>query len=228
MRHLPAVFTAILVALVAAGCRSTDTAANTETPMAAGPALVTALGRIEPKDGIRPRRRAVAALGRDRDAPRRGRATGSQRGPAARRARLAGGRRGGGGEGTGGARATPRSRSAASARSMAQRIVSQEALDTAQLHVDTARADLVGCAGRARSGRRSGPPSPGRSCRSSPAPARTRRAQRVRRDRAERRDVRRRRGLRDGHRPRADGAARDRHERGASTARSTASSIASA
>jgi HlyD family secretion protein len=142
MRHLPAVFTAILVALVAAGCRSTDTAANTETPMAAGPALVTALGRIEPRDGIRrvagPSRPSVVIsrlLVEEGD-----RVQVDQ--PLAELDSL-----------TADAAAVTKARAALKNAELelgrirpliAQRIAAQEALDTAQMHVDTARADVAG------------------------------------------------------------------------------------
>jgi HlyD family secretion protein len=134
-----------LLVLVVAGCESVDRTARADGRAAAqdrGPALITALGRLEPRDGILriagPSRPSVViaklrveegervtvgqpladldAIATDEAAVMKVRAT-------LRNAELELGR------------IRPL---------VAQRIASQDALDAAQLRVDTARADLVG------------------------------------------------------------------------------------
>jgi HlyD family secretion protein len=130
-----------LLALVAVGCQSADPPAGADPLADPGPARVTALGRLEPRDGILrlagPSRPSVVvaklrveegdrvaagqplaeldAVGADESAVEKARA-------ALRNAELELGR------------IRPL---------VAQGIASREALDTAQLHVDTARADVA-------------------------------------------------------------------------------------
>jgi HlyD family secretion protein len=125
-----------------AGCRSHDAPANA-TPAAPsdGPRPVTALGRIEPKDGILriagPSRPSVVIAKlhvEEGDQVRAGQALAELDSIAADEAAVAK------------ARAALRNAEADMGRIrplVAQRIASQETLDQTQLQVDTARADLV-------------------------------------------------------------------------------------
>src|SRR5262245_29436601 len=133
---------AALIVLGLAACHSPDSPANA-TPTA--PVLarrVTALGRLEPKDGIlriagpsRPSVVVAKVLVEEGDRVAAGQALAELDAIAADEAAVAK------------ARATLRNAEAELGRIkplVQQRIASQEALDDAQLHVDTARADLIG------------------------------------------------------------------------------------
>jgi HlyD family secretion protein len=133
----------VLVALLS-GCQSTDrpvgaTAGHDASPSA--PGRVTALGRIEPKDGIlriagpsRPSVVIAKLLVEEGDLVTAGQPLAELDSIAADAAAVTK------------AQAALRNADIALARIrplIAERVASQDALDTAQLHVDTARADLV-------------------------------------------------------------------------------------
>jgi len=131
-------------ALLAAGCDSADRAAGAIGGDAAGsrpPGRVTALGRLEPKDGIlriagpsRPSVVIAKLLVEEGDHVQAGQPLAELDSIAADEAAVTK------------AKAALRNAESEMARArplVAQGVASQEALDTAQLHVDTARADLV-------------------------------------------------------------------------------------
>jgi HlyD family secretion protein len=130
----------VALALAATSCRSTDGQA-TETAAPTAPSLVTALGRIEPRDGLRriagPSRPSVVIaklLVDEGDRVKEGQALAELDTTAADEAAVAK------------ARAALKNAQADMARIVplvAQRISSQEALDRAELAMDTARADLA-------------------------------------------------------------------------------------
>jgi HlyD family secretion protein len=132
----------VALAVTAAGCRSPDAPANATPGAPARPGRVTALGRLEPKDGVlriagpsRPSVVIAKLLVDEGDRVQAGQPLAELDTIAADDAAVAK------------ARATLRNAEAAMGRIrplVAQRIASQESLDTAQLAVDTARADLVG------------------------------------------------------------------------------------
>jgi HlyD family secretion protein len=128
-------------ALLAAACHSPDAPANATAAASGGPRAVTALGRLEPRDGILriagPSRPSVviAKLHVDEgDRVQVGQALAELDAIATDEAAVAK------------AKASLRNAEASLGRIrplVAQRIASQEALDGAQMTVDTARADLV-------------------------------------------------------------------------------------
>ena len=128
-------------ALASVGCQSPDTPASASRTPVVGSGRVTALGRLEPKDGILriagPSRPSVviAKLFVDEgDRVEVGKALAELDTIAADEAAVAK------------ARAALRNAEAEMGRMrplVAQRIASQDTLDMVQLHVDTARADLV-------------------------------------------------------------------------------------
>ena len=134
-----ATLTAILT--WSAACRSPDAPASAAPGAATGPRPVTALGRLEPKDGIRriagPSRPSVVIaklLVEEGDQVQLGQALAELDSIAADEAAVVK------------AKAALKNAEADMGRMrplVAQRIASQEALDQTQLHVDTARADLV-------------------------------------------------------------------------------------
>jgi HlyD family secretion protein len=133
-----------MLALVAVGCRSADPpagAAGRNGVSGPGPARVTALGRLEPRDGILriagPSRPSVVVAKlrvEEGDRVAAGQPLADLDAIAADEAAVMK------------ARAALRNGEAELGRMrplVAQRVASQDALDTAQLHVDMARADLV-------------------------------------------------------------------------------------
>jgi len=133
--------TAATLALLVAGCQSTEAPANATNAASNGPHAVTALGRLEPKDGIirvaGPSRPSVviAKLYVDEgDRVQLGQPLADLDSIAADEAAVAK------------AKAALRNAEASLGRIrplVAQRVASQESLDGAQLQVDTTRADLV-------------------------------------------------------------------------------------
>ena len=127
--------------VLAAGCQSPDTPVSATAAASSGPRAVTALGRLEPKDGILrvagPSRPSVviAKLHVDEgDRVQAGQALAELDSIATDEAAVAK------------AKASLRNAEASLGRIrplVAQRVASQESLDGAQLNVDTARADLV-------------------------------------------------------------------------------------
>jgi HlyD family secretion protein len=135
---------AILILALLIGCQSTDRpvgAAAGHDTNASAPGRVTALGRIEPKDGIlriagpsRPSVVIAKLLVEEGDRVTAGQPLAELDSIAADAAAVTK------------AQAALKNADTALARIrplIAERVASQEALDTAQLHVDTARADLV-------------------------------------------------------------------------------------
>ena len=130
-----------LLVLALAGCQSHDTPASATANVPEGPHLVTALGRIEPKDGIlrvagpsRPSVVIAKLLVDEGDRVEPGQPLAELDAIAADEAAVAK------------ARAELKNAEAEMGRIrplVAQRIASQDTLDGAQLHVDTSRADLV-------------------------------------------------------------------------------------
>jgi HlyD family secretion protein len=130
-----------LACVLLGGCRSSEAPASATQDATNGPRPVTALGRIEPKDGIlriagpsRPSVVIAKLLVEEGDQVRVGQALAELDSIAADEAAVAK------------AKAALRNAEADMGRMrplVAQRIASQEALDQAQLGVDTARADLV-------------------------------------------------------------------------------------
>jgi HlyD family secretion protein len=133
--------TAVGLALLVAGCKPADTPANATAAASSGPRAVTALGRLEPRDGILriagPSRPSVviAKLHVDEgDRVQAGQALAELDSIASDEAAVAK------------AKAALRNAEASLGRIrplVAQRVASQESLDGAQLTVDTTRADLV-------------------------------------------------------------------------------------
>jgi HlyD family secretion protein len=134
----------LLVAILAVGCRSTDSpvsAADRKGTAGSGAARVTALGRLEPRDGILriagPSRPSVVVAKlrvEEGDRVAAGQPLAELDAVGADAAAVAK------------ARAALRNAELELARIrplVAQRFASQDALDTAQLHVDTTQADLV-------------------------------------------------------------------------------------
>jgi len=129
----------LLVAAV--GCKSTDGPADARETVREPPTTITALGRIEPKDGIlqiagpsRPSVVIARLLVEEGDRVTVGQPMAELDANAADEAAVA--------------KATAELKNAEAEMGrirplVAQRIASQESLDTAQLHVDTARADLA-------------------------------------------------------------------------------------
>jgi HlyD family secretion protein len=127
--------------LVGAGCQSSETPGSATAAASSGPRAVTALGRLEPRDGILrvagPSRPSVviAKLHVDEgDRVQAGQPLAELDSIAADEAAVAK------------AKAALRNAEASLGRIrplVAQRVASQEALDGAQMNVDTARADLV-------------------------------------------------------------------------------------
>jgi HlyD family secretion protein len=131
----------IALALVAASCQSPEAPANATAPAPSGPRAVTALGRLEPKDGILriagPSRPSVviAKLYVDEgDRVQAGQPLADLDSIATDEAAVVK------------AKAALRNAESSLARIrplVAEKVASQDALDTAQTAVDTARADLV-------------------------------------------------------------------------------------
>ncbi len=142
---MPRLWTLATLVLAVAGCQSVDrVVAAKEHTGATGPGVprVAALGRLEPKDGIlhiagpsRPSPVVATLHVEEGDRVAAGQPLAELDSRAADEAAVVK------------ARAALRNAEVEIGRLrplVVQRIVSQEALDTAQLHVDTARADLVG------------------------------------------------------------------------------------